>query len=122
MNGLKVLDSVLVAGLIAVLVLVGIALYVWYVSEGGRKADSDKWKAGTIFTPFLGTMFFAIDVFIGSSSGHYDSFIQAALHAGGPFGIVLTVLTCPVATIICLGSWVRSSLLERTKPLSDAGN
>jgi hypothetical protein len=45
---LTVLDSPWVAGLIVVPVLVGAALYSWYVSDSGRKADSEKWRMGAI--------------------------------------------------------------------------
>ena len=74
---------------------------------------------GTIFSPLIGAMSFAVDVFTGSTAGHYDNFVQAAFHAGSPFGIVLTLIICPVGTIICLGSWVRCGLIQHFEPKSE---
>jgi small-conductance mechanosensitive channel len=115
----KVLSSPLITALIGVPILAGVALYVWYVSVEGRKADAEQWMMGTIFTPFIGAISFAIDVLVGSTGGHFDNFVQAAFHAGSPFGIVLTVFICPVGTIICLGGWLRCGLLQHFNPKSD---
>jgi hypothetical protein len=111
-----------IAEIIAAPILVGATLYAWYVSEGGRRADTETWMMGTIFTPLFGAMSFAIDVFTGSTTGHYSNFVQAAFHAGSPFGILLTVMICPIATIICAGSWVRRSLLDRFFPKSEGSD
>jgi hypothetical protein len=73
----------------------------------------------TLFTPLIGAVFFAIDVFVGSTTGSYSNFVQAACHAGGPFGIVITALICPVMTIVAAGSWMRSALLDRVVPRPD---
>jgi hypothetical protein len=111
-----VLSEPWIAGMIVAPALVGAALYAWYASEKGKTADTEEWKISTLLTPLLGAIFFAIDVFIGSMNGHYANFVQAAFHAGSPFGIMLTVLICPIVTIICAGSWVRSSLLDHWFP------
>lgn len=115
-----VLNSPWITAAIALPVLLGATLYVWYVTQAGRKTDAENWLYGTIFTPLFGAMSFAIDVFIGSSNGHYSNFVQAGFHAGGPFGIVLTVCICPIGTVICAGSWARSSLLDRWFPKPEA--
>lgn len=111
-----VLNDPWVAGLIAAPTLIGTTLYTWYASKAGQDFDTEKWMAGTLSTPLLGAVFFAIDVFIGSTHGHYANFVQAAFRAGSPFGILLTMLVCPIGTIICAGSWMRSALLDRLFP------
>lgn len=99
--------------LIALPCMAGASLWAWHVSEKGRLMDAGQWLGGMVVTPVLGAVSFAIDVFVGSMHGEYASFIEAALHAGGPFGVVLTALICPIGTLICLGGWVRTGLLAR---------
>jgi hypothetical protein len=108
-----------IAGPIAAPILSAAALFTWYVSKDGLKADTEAWKMGTIFTPLLGAMSFGVDVLIGSTHGNYANFVQTAFHAGGPFGIVVTVLICPIGTIICAGSWARRGLMDVWFPKPD---
>ena len=115
-----VLCSPWITTAIALPVLLVVTLYVWYATKAGRETDAENWLYGTIFTPLFGAMSFAIDVFIGSSNGHYSSLVEAGFHAGGPFGIVLTVCICPIGTVICAGSLARSSLLDRLFPKTEA--
>jgi len=112
----EVLSEPWITAFIAAPILVGAALWTWYASKAAQDFDTEKWMAGTLSTPLLGAASFAIDVFIGSTHGHYANFVQAAFQAGSPFGILLTVLICPIGTIICAGSWVRSALLDRWFP------
>ena len=107
-----VLGNAKVVAMIATPTLIGAALYTWYVSKTGQKNDTDAWMGLTLFSPLIGAVSFAIDVLVGSIHGHYSNFVQAASHAGGPFGIVVTVLICPIGTIISAGSWARSALLD----------
>ena len=96
----QVLNSPWIATLVAVPILTGASLFSWYLNTSGRTATAEQWMMGTIFSPLIGAMSFAVDVFTGSTAGHYDNFVQAAFHAGSPFGIVLTLIICPVGTII----------------------
>jgi peptidoglycan biosynthesis protein MviN/MurJ (putative lipid II flippase) len=109
----KILDQPGTALLIALPCMIGAALWAWYVSEKGRKLDENEWLNGLIVTLILGVVFFVIDLFMGSTHGQYDNLVQAAFHAGSPFGIVLTLAVCPAGTLICLGGWVRTSLRNR---------
>jgi len=118
----RVLGSARVVGFVATPILIGAALYTWHGTKAGRENDAEAWIGLTLSTLPIGAVFFAIDVFIGSTHGHYSSFIQAAGHAGGPAGIVLTVLICPIGTIICAGSWVRSLFLDRFFPKPDGAS
>ena len=102
--------------LIAIPALALVALYAWYIDEKAKKVNTEAWRAGLIGTLLLGAVSFAIDVFIGSTHGHYSNFVQTAFHAGGPAGIVVTVLICPIGTAVCAGSYVRGLLLDRFFP------
>ena len=112
----QVIDSISITMMIAEPLMIMAALYAWHAGEKTRNFEAEQWRGGVIFTPLLGAVFFTIDVFIGSGHGHYDNFFQAGFHAGGPFGIFATLLVCPVGTIICMGGWVRCSILERFGP------
>jgi hypothetical protein len=116
LTAVEVIGSPWITTAIAEPVMIAGALYAWHVHEKLKEADPERWMMGTIFAPLLGAISFAIDVFTGSTHGNYDNFFQAAFHAGGPFGIVVTVLICPIGTIICMGGWVRGSILERFGP------
>ena len=113
LSAIRVDDSPIVTGLIAVPAMVGIALYAWHVHEKTREADSEEWRNGAIVTVLLGAVFFVIDGFVSSTNRHSDNFFQAAFHAGSPFGICLTMLVTPIGTIVCVGGWIRCSILER---------
>lgn len=56
--------------------LAGAALYAWYASEKGKIAATEEWMLGTLLSPLVGAVFFAIDIFVGSMSGHYANFVQ----------------------------------------------
>ena len=93
--------------LIALPFLVGASLWVWHISEKTRNWKSNRWGYALLFTPLVGAISFAIDVLIGGSDGRYKTFLEAASHAGSPFGFPLTVLICPVGTFIAFGIWIR---------------
>ena len=107
-----------VVWVIALPFLITGSLYLWHLSKVTRDWDSDKWVNAMIFTPLFGAISFAIDVLIGSTNGQYKTFVDAASHAGSPFGFLLTVLICPAGTLVALGSWIRCLMLRalRTQP------
>ena len=106
--------------LIALPFLVGGSLWMWHFSSKTRAWDSEKWGYMVIFTPVIGAVSFGIDVLVGSSNGHYKTLLEAASHAGSPFGFPLTVLICPIGTLVALGGWLRSLLVQASKPNSEA--
>jgi peptidoglycan biosynthesis protein MviN/MurJ (putative lipid II flippase) len=112
-----VLEQTRIALLIALPCMTGAALWAWFVNEKGRKMTADEWRSGVVVTLILVAVFFPIDILMGYRHGQYQNFVQAAFHAGSPFGIVLTLGVCPVGTLICLGGWVRSQLLARLTPV-----
>jgi hypothetical protein len=86
-----------------------------YVARHPKAAEMDTqgWVGTVLGTVLIGAIFFAIDVVFGSMHGSYKSLLETSLHAGGPFGVVLTVLICPIGTIVCIGGLVRFTLLEK---------
>ena len=49
------------------------------------------------------------------STGKAVRSFAAAAHAGSPFGFPLTVLICPVGTIVAFGSWIRRSMIHHSQ-------
>src|SRR5215469_12765499 len=86
-------------GLVAYVVLAGMALYVWHSDKVPAKTPS-AWLIFATVTVLVGAISFAVDVFVGSSAMHgpVHSFLDAAEHAGSHFGFPLTVLICPCLT------------------------
>jgi hypothetical protein len=110
--GMRAVSQPWMVWLIAFPFLVGGCLWVWHISKETRDWGSDKWGYALIFTPLIGAISFAVDVFVGSSNGHYKTFLEAASHAGSPIGFPLTVLICPIGTLVAFGSWIRRITLR----------
>jgi len=113
---LQGLTSPLTAWIIALPFLAGGSLYLWYGSAKIKGLTLDQWGVAALFSPFLGAVSFAIDVLVGSSNGPYKTFIEAATHAGSPMGFPLTIIICPIGTIIALGGWARSAVHKVLSP------
>jgi hypothetical protein len=92
--------------LISLPLFVGASLCAWYGSDRTSEWNSKKWGHALIVSLLFGAIFFAIDVLVGRSGGHYKTFLEAASHSG-LLGLPLTILVCPVGTVVALGSWVR---------------
>lgn len=107
---------------------VDVPVFLWFLAPGalgiatpffvrGRKVsqfDTGHWMKLVAGTLLLGAAFFAVDFVIASSEGHYRTIIDAALHAGSPFGAPLTILVCPVGTSLALGGLLRHLALRST--------
>jgi hypothetical protein len=112
LHGFQAISQPWLVWLIALPFLVGTSLWLWHISENTRNWKSNRWSYALLFTPLIGAISFAIDVLIGGSNGHYKTFLESAAHAGSPFGFPLTVLICPVGTLIAFGSWIRCVILH----------
>ena len=112
LNRTQALNEPWVVWLIALPFLVLASLWLWRVSKKTRDWDINRWVGMLIATLLIGAISFAIDVLVGSSNGHYNTFLEAAAHAGSPFGFPLTVLICPVGTLVAFGSWIRCVILR----------
>jgi hypothetical protein len=102
--------------MIATPCLVAASLWLWHGDKKTQTWDQEEWSALAIFTPLFGAMSFGIDVMVGSSNRTYRTFLEAASHAGSPFGFPLTVLICPIGTILALGGWARCAIIRRLTP------
>jgi hypothetical protein len=105
--------------LIALPLLIGASVYAWYGSDRTCDWNSRKWGHALILSLLFGIIFFAIDVLVGDLSRHYKTFLEAASHSG-LLGLPLTILVCPVGTVIALGSWVRCLMEQASNPNSQA--
>jgi hypothetical protein len=97
----------------ATVVFEAASLYVWSIPM-----DAPEWLAGTLLTPVLAALTFAITGLIARFTEHHGSFIQAALHGGPGYGIALSCALCPAGTILFLGGWIRAALRKRLLPAS----
>lgn len=105
--------------LIALPLLVVASVGVWHGSERTRHWDSKKWGRTAIVSLLCGATFFGLDVLVGGSDGHYKTFIEAASHSG-LLGLPVTILICPVGTIVALGGWLRCMVEEGLEANSQA--
>ncbi len=105
--------------LIALPLLVGASLCAWYGSDRTCEWNSKKWGHALILSLLFGAIFFAIDVLVGGLNGHYKTFLETASHSG-LLGLPLTILVCPIGTVIALGSWVRCLVEQGSNPNSQA--
>ena len=87
------------------------ALLSWH-SEN-RPAQPRSLMRLAVGSVVLGALFFGVDILVGSLHGRYHSLIDAAGHAGGPFGIITTLLVCPGITIFAAASAVRARYVTR---------
>jgi len=103
---MQVVSQPWVFWLIVLPIPVGASLYAWYGSDRTRDWNSKKWGHALIVSLLFGAIFFAIDVLVGRSDGHYQTFLEAASHSG-LLGLPLTILVCPVGSVVALGGCVR---------------
>lgn len=108
-----------VVWLFALPFLAGLSLYAWHAGKKTRDWDTRKWGYAAIFTPIAGAVSFTIDIMVGSTTGHYKSLLAAGAHAGSPFGFPMTILICPIGTLVALGGWARCVSLRAFIPQSD---
>jgi uncharacterized membrane protein YkvI len=98
-------------------ILAVVALIVWH-GKKWPKETREVLKA--VFGSFLlGGAFFAIDLTLGHFLHPDLPLIQAAEHSGGPFGFGLTVLVCPVMTVVVLAGYFRAIFLDSESLLED---
>jgi len=88
-------------------------MYAWRSERAPRTAADGLYAAaGSIV---VGAIFLAIDVGIGKFFHRDLSYLQAAMTVRSPFGFALTVIACPIGTILSLGGaarvWVRHALV-----------
>lgn len=100
--------------LIALPLLVVACVWAWHGSDRTCTWDSKKWGRIVIISLLCGAIFFGIDALVGSWNGRHKTLIEAASHSG-LLGLPVTILICPVGTIVALGSWLRCLAEEGSK-------
>ncbi len=100
---------------IGIAVLAGSALHFWHKDDDFRKYVSEPSDCVGLATVsvFLGGVSFLVDAAIGSSFGSPHSLIEAAEHAGSPFGFPLTLFLCPGLTLLAISSYMRNLFLRQ---------
>jgi hypothetical protein len=106
-------DSQVIFGGIGFLGLAGFALYIWHKDPPVEiLAEPGQWALAILASVLLGSVSFAIDIFVGSTSNPGLSPIEAGRKAGSPFGFPLTVLLCPGFTMVAIAGLMRALLLR----------
>jgi hypothetical protein len=92
-----------VAGFFLVLAVAG-PIYWREKKSSDSVAEWGKFIVGSIV---VGTFFFGADLLVG----HINR--QPNFSATGPFGIFLTLLVCPLFTMICVGGLARALYIHK---------
>jgi hypothetical protein len=100
-------------GILIYVVLACAALYVWHNNKFYDTTPSGWLIFAAVSIPGA-AISFAIDVLVGSSVMHgpAHSFLEAAEHAGSPFGFLMTILICPCFTMLAVAGSIRALILS----------
>lgn len=88
-------------------VLAVIAVVIWHSL---KKKTAGAWGMFALYSVVFGILFFGADWF--------ETFIQrqpSPLYMSGLLGLPLTILVCPVGTMVCVAGVVRALYLRRTE-------
>jgi len=113
--------SRIILGVIAYVVLAGLALYLWHKEPPVKNLfEPSEWAMAIVGSVVMGGVSFGIDMLIGAFNNPKLSPIEAGTKAGSPFGFPLTVALCPGFTMLAIGGLLRALMLRsgpaRTKP------
>lgn len=87
------------------------AMYLWHTKKTTERiSEPSEWIAMVGGSLVMGAISFGIDMMIGSMTHRDLSPIQAAMHAGSPFGFPLTVFLWGFTQVATAG-FIRSFLL-----------
>jgi len=105
--------SRLTVGILAVIVLTGLALYFWHKEPPMALLSSPRdWALAVTTSVVMGALSFGIDVLVGSINNPNLPLIKAGTRAGSPFGFPLTVVICPGFTVLAVAGLLRALLLR----------
>ncbi|MGH9743059.1 MAG: hypothetical protein ACRD51_12000 [Candidatus Acidiferrum sp.] len=96
------------AATIAFLALAVIGLALWHRKSPPQTVK--QWANFAAGSVVLGIAFFGVDLLLAYLNGHTNPLD----FPGGLLGLPLTILVCPVATIICLAGLVRAFYISQT--------
>jgi hypothetical protein len=101
-----------IAGAILFLTLISYRLWIQF------ERPVANWRTGVLVSIGLGVAFFLIDILIGELVHPNLNVIRSATSTMS-FG--LTLLVCPLGTLIFVAGWARSIILRSHKPSSGRG-
>jgi hypothetical protein len=105
--------SRVVLGVLAYIVIAGLALYLWRKEPPVKNlSEPSEWALAIVGSVVLGGVSFGIDMLIGLFNNPKLSPIEAGTHAGSPFGFPLTVMLCPGFTMIAIAGLLRALVLR----------
>ncbi len=96
--------------IVAYAVLGIIAIGVWHGDRWPNKSRDV--LLAVLGTFLLGGLFYACDLILGHLHHPDLSLVKAAEHSGGPLGFGLTLVVCPVTTLVMLAGYFRAVFLE----------
>ena len=95
-----------------ILLALSVASVALWRRERSSTADM---LGGAVMSVLAGAVFFAIDVLLGQVFHPELPWLDAATRGSGPFGIVVTILICPMFTFIFLSGAARAQFLKWRK-------
>ncbi len=105
--------SRLILGILAYIVLAGIALYLWHKEPPVKNLlEPSQWAMAIVSSVVMSGVSFGIDMLIGLFNNPKLSPIEAGTKAGSPFGFPLTVMLCPGFTMLAIAGLMRALMLR----------
>lgn len=106
-------DSRVILGVLAYIVLAGLALYFWHKEPPAKNlSEPSEWAMAIVTSVVAGGVSFGIDMLIGLSHDPTLSPVEAGTRAGSPFGFPLTVMLCPGFTMVAIAGLLRALMLR----------
>ena len=110
--------SRVILGVLAYIVLAGVALYLWHKEPPVKNLfEPSEWAMAIVASVVMGGVSFGIDMLVGLFNNPKLSPIDAGTKAGSPFGFLLTVMLCPGFTMLAIAGLLRALML-RSGPIS----
>ena len=105
--------SRVILGVLAYILLAGLALYLWHKEPPVKKLfEPSEWAMAIVASVAMGGVSFGIDMLIGLFNNPRLSPIEAGTKAGSPFGFPLTVMLCPGFTMLAIAGLLRALMLR----------
>jgi hypothetical protein len=105
--------SRVILGVLAYIVLAGVALYLWHKDPPVKNlSEPSEWAMAIVVSIVMGGVSFGIDMLIGLFNNPKLSPVEAGTHAGSPFGFPLTVMLCPGFTMLAIAGLLRALMLR----------
>jgi ABC-type transporter Mla maintaining outer membrane lipid asymmetry permease subunit MlaE len=102
-----------ILGIIAYIVIAGVALYLWHKEPPVKKlSEPSEWARAIVASFVMGGVSFSIDMIVGLMHNSSLPPIEAGTRAGSLFGFPLTVMLCPGFTMVAIAGLLRALVLR----------